>query len=425
LPLLGNTHQWARDPIGFKERFADYGRVVNYRIIGMDAYMLTDPADVRRVLVAEGDRFPKHERSTDQLRETLGDGLVTSGGQLWERQRQAIQPAFDPARIRRYADVMVDRTTARTDEWADGDVRQMKPELMRLTMEILVEAMFGPDVDLEARGIFDAAEALRGPMAPRNQPITFLAPDWAPIPFLRRARRAYDHLEREIYGLVDERRGTDTDRDDLLSMLLDADADMDDQQIRDEMLTFLFAGHETTALTLTFALDLLTRTPSAAARLCEEVGVAVDGRPQMADLFALDYVEAVVKETLRLYPPAHEVRREPVEDVTFGEFRVPEGALVVLPTSVLHRDERYWDAPDEFRPERWLDAADRPDFAYFPFGGGRRVCIGRRFAMAEAQLVLTTLLSAFEFEREYDDLELSAAVTLQPKGDVEMTVRER
>ena len=200
---------------------------------------------------------------------------------------------------------------------------------------------------------------------------------------------------------------------------------MDDEQIRDEMFTFLFAGHETTALTLTFALDLLTRTPSAAARLREEVDAVVDGRPEMADVFAFEYAEAVIKEAMRLYPVAHEIRREPVEDVTFGDYRVPEGALVVLPTSVLHRDERFWDAPGEFRPERWLAERDRPEFAYFPFGGGKRRCIGQQFAMTEAQLILATLCAEFAFERRYDDLDLSVPVTLQPKGDVEMTVRER
>ena len=425
LPLIGNTHQWIRDPIEFKVRCADYGRVVNYDILGTDAYMLTDPDDVERVLVTEGDRFPKHEGSNEQLRESLGDGLVTSEGDLWERQREAIQPAFYMDHIKRYADIMVDRTAARTTEWGDGDVRAMKSEMMRLTMEILTEAMFGSDLDLAARGIFDAAETLREPLRPRNQPVTFLAPDWLPVPMLRRAERARDHVESVIYDIVDERRASDTDRDDLLSMLLDSETAMDDEQIRDEMFTFLFAGHETTAVTLTFTLDLLTRNPSAAARLREEVDAVVDGRPEMTDVFEFEYVEAAVKEAMRLYPVAHEIRREPVEDVTFGDYRVPEGALVVLPSSVLHRDGRFWDAPDEFRPERWLGDRDRPEFAYFPFGGGKRRCIGQQFAMTEAQLILATLCSEFEFERRYDDLDLSASVTLQPKGDVAMTVRER
>jgi cytochrome P450 len=425
LPLIGNTYQWIRDPIEFKVRCADYGRVVNYDILGTDAYMLTDPDDVERVLVTEGDRFPKHEESNEQLRESLGDGLVTSEGGLWERQREAIQPAFYMDHIKRYADIMVDRTAARTTAWSDGEVHTMKSEMMRLTMEILVEAMFGSDIDLADRGIFEAAETLREPLRPRNQPITFLAPDWAPVPMLRRAERAREHVEAVIYDIVDDRRASETDRDDLLSMLLDAETEMDDELIRDEMFTFLFAGHETTAITLTFTLDLLTRNPDAAARFRKEIDAVVDGRPEIADVFAFEYAEAVVKEAMRLYPTAHEIRREPVEDVTFGKYRVPEGALVVLPTSVLHRDERFWDAPDEFRPGRWLDGSDRPDFAYFPFGGGKRRCIGQQFAMTEAQLVLATLFSTFTLEREYDDLGLSASVTLQPKGDVEMTVRER
>jgi len=435
LPVLGNTHQWARDPCSFRERCAErFGRVVNYEIIGWDAYMLTDPADVKRVL-EDRETFPKHRESDDQLREVVGDGLITSEGDLWERQREAIQPAFYLDRIRRYADVMVSRAEALTDGWRDGGTVDLQSEMMRTTLEILVEAMFGSDIGLEARGIYDAVEAMQEPLKPRNQPVTFLAPDWAPVPFLRRADAALDHLETQIYDILDDRRGADADReecreadrDDLLAMLIDADAEMDDEQIRDEMLTFLFAGHETTALSLTYVWDLLSRNPAVEARLHEELDAKIDGRPTVEDAFAFEYVEAVVKEAMRLYPPAHEIRREPAEDVTIGEYEIPKGSLLVLPTWVLHRDERFWDDPEAFRPERWLDseADDRPEYAYFPFGGGPRRCVGQSFAMVEAQLVLATIAREWTVDRNYDDLEISASVTLRPKGDVTVTTRRR
>jgi cytochrome P450 len=444
LPLLGNTHQWARDPCSFRERCAEkYGRVVNYEIIGWDAYMVTDPADVKRVL-EDRETFPKHRESDDQLREVIGDGLVTSEGDLWERQREAIQPAFYVSHVQRYADVMVSRAEARTDEWRDGGTVDLRAEMMRTTLEILVEAMFGEDIDLESRGIYEAIEAMREPLKPRNQPITFLAPDWAPVPFLRRADAALDHLEAQVYDILDDRREGDDDRDDLLAMFLDADAEMDDDQIRDEMLTFLFAGHETTALSLTYVWDLLSRNPTAEARLHEELDATLDGRPTVEDAFAFEYAEAVVKEAMRRYPPAHEIRREPAEDVTIGEYEIPEGSLLVLPTWVLHRDERFWDDPEAFRPERWLDSEaqygsdgrtatprddgedrDRPEYAYVPFGGGPRRCIGQTFAMIEAQLVLATIAREWTVERKYEDLDLSASVTLQPKGDVPVTTRRR
>ena len=426
LPLLGNTHQWARDPCSFRERCAEeYGRVVNYEIIGWDAYMLTDPADVERVL-EDRETFPKHRESDDQLREVLGDGLIVSDGELWERQREAIQPAFYMSHIRRYADIMVSRTQDTVGRWRDGGTVDLRSEMMRTTLEILVEAMFGEDIDLEARGIYDAVEAMQEPLKPRNQPVTFLAPDWAPVPFLRRANRALDHLDAQVYDILDERRCRETDRDDLLAMLLDADAEMDDEQIRDEMVTFLFAGHETTALALTFIWDLLSRNPEAEVRLHEEIAEVVDDRPTIEDVFAFEYAEAVVKEALRLYPPAHEIRREPAEDVDVGDYSIPEGSLLVLPTWVLHRDERFWDDPEAFRPERFLtEDADRPEYAYVPFGGGPRRCIGQQFAMTEAQLVLATMARGWTIAREYGDLELSASVTLRPKGDLPVTTKRR
>ncbi|UPW01556.1 cytochrome P450 [Halorussus gelatinilyticus] len=428
LPVVGNTHQWARDPCDFRERCAEeYGRVVNYEIIGWDAYMLTDPDDVKRVL-EDTDTFPKHDSSTDKLREIVGDGLLTSGGDLWERQREAIQPAFFLSHIENYAEIMVERTADTTDRWRDGGTVDLRDEMMRTTLEILVEAMFGEDIDLQARGIYDAVEAMQRPLKPQNQPVTFLAPDWAPVPFLRRANRARDHLDAQVYDVLDARRRADADRDDLLAMLLDADAEMDAEQIRDEMLTFLFAGHETTALTLTYVWDLLSRNPDAEARLHDELAEVVDGRPTIEDVFEFEYAEAVVKEAMRLYPPAHEIRREPAEAVTFGEYEVPEGSMVLLPTWVLHRDDRFWDDPETFRPERFLDGegrADRPEYAFFPFGGGPRRCIGQQFAMVEAQLVLATMAREWTLDRNYGDLELSAAVTLQPKGDVPVTTERR
>jgi cytochrome P450 len=426
LPLVGNTHQWARDPCDFRERCAEkYGHVVNYEILGWDAYMLTDPDDLKQVL-EDRETFPKHGDSSEMLRDIVGEGLVTSEGNLWERQREAIQPAFYMSHIERYADIMVSRGETTTDRWRDGVTVDLESEMMRTTLEILVEAMFGEDIDLEARGIYEAVEAMQGPLKPRNQPITFFAPDWAPVPFLRRANRALDHLEAEIDDILDDRRNTETDRDDLLAMLLDSDAEMDDEQIRDEMLTFLFAGHETTALSLTYIWDLLTRNRDAEARLHEEIAAVVDGRPTIEDVFEFEYVEAVVKEAMRLYPPAHEIRREPADDVRIGGYRIPEGSLLVLPTWVLHRDDRFWDAPEEFRPERFLDAdADRPEYAYFPFGGGPRRCIGQQFAMTEAQLVLATIARDWTMKRNYDDLELSASVTLRPKGNVRVTTKRR
>lgn len=427
LPVIGNTHQWVRHPCTFRERCAErYGPVVNYDIIGMDAYMLTDPDDIERVLVHENDRFPKHQESNNGLREYVGDGLITSEGTLWERQRETIDPAFYMTQIERYADIMVNRTTERMDDWETGESLDMKQEMMNLTLEILVEAMFGRDIDLEERGLYDAVEAAHGPFEPRNQPITFLAPDWLPVPFLRRAQNALDHIDEQIYEIMADRRQNDEDRNDLLSFLLDADSEMSDEQVRDEMITFLFAGHETTALTLTYIWDLLTRNQNPVSHLHDELDTTLSGDvPTVADLPALDYTEAIVKEAMRLYPPAHEIRREPIEDVSIGGYTIPKGSLVALPTWVMHRDSRFWNDPTVFQPERWHANTDRPNFAYFPFGAGPRRCIGQQFAMTEAKLIVATIAQQYTFDRQYTDLTLSAAVTLQPKGSVEMVPQTR
>ncbi|MFC7082356.1 cytochrome P450 [Halorussus caseinilyticus] len=425
LPIIGNTHQWVKGPCEFKERAAEYGRVVNYKVIGMDSYMLTEPEDIERVLMNTGDEFHKHEQIKEQLRDAIGTGLFTSEGELWERQREAMKPAFYLEHTKNYAQSMVGRASDAADCWHDGETIGLRREMQQVTLEILLEAMLGADIDIADRGMYDAVDDLLAVLEPSKQPITMLAPDWAPIPFLRRRKEAIEHLESQVYDILESRRTSDEDRSDLMSMLLASDEEMDDEQIRDEMMTFLLAGHETSALTLTYSLHLLSQNPDVARRLREELDEVIDGKPEFEDALSLSYTESVVKEAMRLYPPAHELRRAPKTDVTFGDYLVPEGSLVILPTWVLHRDERFWDDPETFRPERWEEQGDRPEFAYFPFGGGPRRCIGQQLATLEAKLVLATLLKDWEFEREYDEIELSAGQTLQPKGDVEMTVHRR
>lgn len=427
LPLLGNTHQWIRDPCEFKTRAAEeHDRVVHFNIFSTDTYLLTEPEDIERVFVEHGENFQKHRRTNEQKRKWLGQGLVTSDGELWRRQRKALQPAFYMDQIKSHVDSMVGRARDATDRWHDGQTVNMMDEMNRTMLEIIVESMFGEDIQIAERGLYQAVEEMKGPLKPKNQPITFLAPDWAPIPFLKRSIEARDHIRSEWYDLIEERRRSDEDRHDLLALMLKSDTEMSDEQICDEMMTFLLGGHDTTALTMTYTLDLLSRHPEVGEKLRAEIDETVDGKPGFEDIPELSYTENVVKESMRLYPAgAHELRREVVQDVTFGDYHVPAGSMVVQSAWVTHRDERFWGDPDTFRPERWDEDADRPEFAYFPFAGGPRRCIGAQFAMLEAQLVLSTLAKDWTFEREYDELELSATITLKPKNDVEMTVRRR
>lgn len=421
-PIIGNTVQWARDPRSFRERCADqYGSVVNYEILGMDAYMLTDPTAIERVLAQDSELFSKRSSRNGHLTELVGSGLLTSEGDLWQQQREAIEPAFYMDHIQNYIEVIVRRTKEQIADWDPGSVLDMDEEMRRLTLNILVETMFGPEIDAEARGFHEAAEDIGTPFAPKNQPITFLAPDWAPIPFLRRKRQAIEHIDEQIYDIVSSRRQSDKVRDDLVSMLIDADADMSDEQIRDEMVTFLFAGHETTAVALTYIWHLLSQAPEVASHLHTEIdSLTANELPSIQEISSLDYTEKVVKEAMRLYPPIHEIRRTPDKDVKINGYAIPEGALITLPTWVMHHDERFWNDPEAFHPSRWEKDTDRPDFAYFPFGGGHRRCLGQQFAMTEAQLILATIAREFTFKRQYDDFPLAASVTLYPKNPVTM-----
>lgn len=429
LPVLGNTHQWARDPCSFREHCTDeYGSVVNYERLGWDTYLLTDPDDIKQV-IEDRETFKKHGDSGELLKDVLGEGLLTSTGDLWETQREAIQPAFYMDHIRNYAEIMVDQADVTSERLTDGTVTNIQDEMARSALSILVKCMFGENIDPAARGIYEAVDAFEEPYKPSKQPITLFAPDWAPIPFLRRAKRAENHIDEQIHDIIEQRRRNRADgsseRDDLLAMMLDSGTGMEDQQIRDEMMTFLLAGHQTTALTLTYIWDLLSRNPEIERRLHAELD-GLDGRPSIEDVFEFEYVEAVVKEAMRLYPPAHEIRREPTTDVEIGGYAVPEGSLIVLSTWVQQRDDRFWDDPEQFRPDRFLDEGrDRPKYAYFPFGGGSRRCIGHQFAMTEVQLVLATIARKWKFDREYDDLELSATLTLRPTMDIDMTAHRR
>lgn len=434
LPILGNTHQWARDQCAFRKQCADkYGTVVKYNIFGTDAYMFTDPEDIERILATDSNKFQKHAESAEKLRDVIGmgEGLLTTEGPQWEHQRETIEPAFYMDQIKSYADRMVNRSEKTIERWHDGEIVEIRSEMMETTLGILLDAMFGSDVNLEARNIYTAVDDLLEPFETDKQPFTFLAPDWAPLPFLRRAARARNYLEEQIFDVIETRRTSDDDRDDLISLLLEAG--MGNERIKDNMMTFLLAGHETTALTLTYVWDLLSRNPHVEQKVLDEIETVCDGQsPTINDVFSFDYLENVIKESLRLYPPSPQIRREPTTDIKISDYNIPKGALIVLPLWVMHRDERFWDDPDEFQPERWENqdglsetANTRPDYAYFPFGGGPRRCIGSTFAMTEGQLMLATMAQECRFKRQYEDMEISAGITVRPKMDVEMRVEFR
>ncbi|PSP55557.1 cytochrome P450 [Halobacteriales archaeon QS_1_67_19] len=443
LPILGHTVRFAREQAALFESAADGGEVVKLRILGMgNLHLLSNPEDIADVLVRGRDAFGKPSFSKDQLGDLLGNGLVLSEGEFWQRQRGLMQPAFYRNRIESYAEYMTDHARQTADSWVAGRTYDAADEMKKLTLRIFVDAMFGTDVDYEKRGIRDAVAALQEPAKPRKQIVARVVPKWVPIPMWREYMSSIEFFEDLIAEMLAEKRTESGDGrgtgDDLLSMLLRARDEggegMTDEQVRDELMTMLFAGHETTALALTYTWYLLGRNPEKARTLREELDAELDGPPTAEDLPALDYTEAVVKESMRVYPPVPMIPREAETDVEIAGYRVPEGEMVACPQVVAHHDDRWWNDPEQFRPERWLDdqgeladgTGDRPEYAYFPFGGGPRRCIGEEFAMVEGQLILATLAREWEVELASEAPPNPAmGPTLLPMNDIEITPRAR
>jgi len=430
LPVIGNTHQLVREQGGLYEAAAEHGEVVRLEILGMDDfYLVNDPALVETVLT-DRERFRKSTQSQEDLGDLLGQGLVLSEGDLWERQRERIQPAFYMDRIADYADTMAEETRAAADDWTGSPTVNVEDEMKALTLRILVKSIFGSDMDYEARGIRETVKQLQEPGQPAKQPIARMVPKWVPIPMWRRYMAGIDEMEAVIEEFVAARRGEVSDHDDLLSMLLSAtDEDgesMSAQLVRDELMTFLFAGHETMATALTFTWFLLCQHPEVERTLVAELEEVLDGEPPtFADLPNLEYTERVLREAMRLYPPVPQIPRDTTEPVELGGYGIPEGATVAACQWTVHRDGSLWSYPHEFRPERF-EHDDRPQFAYFPFGGGPRRCIGEQFAMVEGKLILSTLAQRYHLELVSDpDIDLSVSITTRPLDPIEMRVKAR
>jgi cytochrome P450 len=432
IPVAGNTVQFVRDPFEFYDGLAEYGDVVSYSVAGEEFCTLLHPDHVEQVLVTDEASFGKSEFVQD-AGDFLGNGLLLSEGDHWRKQRTRMQPAFFRERIESYADGMADFAAERAAAWDDGDTVRVLPEMKELTLAILARSLFDEDVRGRSSAIRDATRAIND-KADAGSVDAFL-PDWVPTPTNRRFRRAVDDFDDVIADLIAQRRGADAadERDDFLAILLTATDDdgetMSESDLRDELATFLFAGHETTSVALTYAWHCLSENPDVREKLHAELADVLGGdRPTMADLPDLEYTETVIQETLRRYPPAYVVFRETREDVEIGGYRVPEGTTLTLPQFEIHNDERWFDDPEAFRPERWTESMEEslPDYAYFPFGGGPRHCIGMRFAYAELQLVLATVAQRVALDRVDDGpLDLRMGTTLEPEGDVEMVVTER
>ncbi|HZI20412.1 MAG TPA: cytochrome P450 [Pyrinomonadaceae bacterium] len=432
--LLGNMAEFNRDPLAFIERCArEYGDAVLVRFLYVPAYFFSHPDHVEQVLASGNKNFVKTivQKSPLFLR-LVGNGLLTSEGEFWRRQRRLSQPAFHRERTSAYGAQMVAETERLLAGWRDGEARDAHEEMTRLTQSIVVSTLFSSDVSGESDEIAEALATIVEPFT-RQATLKWVLDNRLPTPARLRFERAARRIDRVVYRLISERRASGRDEGDLLSMLLRAQdedgARMTDRQLRDEVMTLFLAGHETTALALTWAWYLLALSPEAEARLHAELGEVLGGRaPAAEDLPRLRYCEWVIKEAMRLFPPVFGVGREAARDCEVGGYHVPEGMQVFMFPWVMHRDARWYDEPEQFRPERWREeeAARRPRYSYFPFGGGPRVCIGNAFAMMEAVLVLATVAQRFRLRLVPEHrVELLPAMSLRPRDGVRVTLHER
>lgn len=436
-PLFGSSRRYARDPFRFLESIERaYGSVARFEMGPVDVYVVTDPDAIERVLVDEAADFRKPDFQQDALGDLLGEGLLLSEGETWRRRRELANPAFGMARLSSMAGRITDHAESRVAGWEVGEVVDVESEMTRVTIDVITDLMMGVSLD------DDTLAHLQRELEPLGRrfepdPLRFALPDWVPLPGDAEFDAAVGELESVVDDVVAARRGdvgSDEDPDaprDLLAILLRARerGDLTREALRDELVTMLLAGHDTTALTLTYTWYLLSAHPEAERRVHEEVDAVVGGeRPGMEHVRELDHTERVIQEAMRLHPPVYTILRTPTRRFEVDGYTVPPGSTIMLPQWAVHRSERHWEAPETFDPDRWSRerSRSRHRFAYFPFGGGPRHCVGKHLAVLEAQLIVATVASRYRLEFLGDSpLELTPTLTAHPRQEMSMRVVAR
>jgi cytochrome P450 len=439
LNLLRQSFTLGNDWSGFLSRCArQYGDIIFFRFLNVPVCLVVHPDGIEKILVKNQENFLK-ARDYRALRPILGNGLLTSEGEFWQSQRKLIQPAFRHENIVTYAQVMTQSTAAMLARWKAGELHDVHADMMDLTLEIVAKSLFGSDVSEDARGIARTMTVVMELFTTQAN-WAFVLPDRIPIPKSRRLRQSIKHLNDVVYKLIRDRRkapvGDDpTAGSDLLSNLLavkdEGGGRMTDEQLRDEIMTLFLAGHDTTANTLSWTWYLLAQNPEVDAALGAELHKVLGKRaPSPADLPRLPYTEMVMKESMRLYPPAWGVGRRAIHDFELDGYRIPAKTNFFLLQWVTQRDPRFFPDSERFDPERWRHDPIRngkiPRFSYFPFGGGPRVCVGAGFAMMEATLLLATIAQKFRLTlAPNQSIEPLFSVTLRPKNGIRMHLHPR
>ncbi|HEY2106447.1 MAG TPA: cytochrome P450, partial [Candidatus Binataceae bacterium] len=431
--LFGNVSELNADPLNFvlKAR-RDYGEIVRLLFPFMRAYLVAHPDDIKRVVQDNSDNYSKNNIDYRLLKGGLGEGLLTSDGPYWLSQRRLIQPMFNRDRIANFGASMVREAQALIDVWKPrahgGEAFDVAAEMTRLTLAIVSRTLLSADITRHARVIGESLTTMNEAMAQAGLSALFPALPTRTNRRIRAARRALDAVIWEIIG----RRRACADRpDDLLTLLLAARDEtgkgLSDTQVRDEVATFLLAGHETTANALAWTWYLLGQNPQVEERLHEELAEVLGGRaPRVEDLARLRYAAMVIDESMRLYPPAWAFSRRNIEDDELGGYRIRRGSLIFISQYLTHRHPAFWEKPDRFDPERFTPerSARRPKYAYFPFSGGPRACIGTQFALTETALILCTIAQHYRLRLVPGHLvEMQPLITLRPRYGVKVVAQ--
>lgn len=423
----GRAVRFGRDPLGFLDDFRGTNTsLVDARfVVGPSLTFVLDPDLVRTVLVADHDRYRRPDVQSGRTSRLTASGLIESEDSLWRNQRERLQPLFGRERLVEYADAIGEYTANLTKRWQPGDDVDLYEEMIELTARIIAKTLFSTELDRSDIDRITEANTTIGDefeMSPLSLIRQFL-----PTPPSTEYRNTVSEMHEWAEGIIKQHREMSEPPADLVTTMLEAErnpnVDLPPNQVRDEVLTFLFAGHETTALTLAYALAFVANNPSVAERVRTEAQAAIDGQPQWTDLAKLNYTERVIRETLRLRPPSWGIFRQAKVGSRLGERRIDRGDFLMLPQWTLHRDPQYFEDPLAFEPDRWEEMDPSRTPAYFPFGAGPHACIGGQLALTEAQLVLATLMAEFDVEVPEDVIDdLRPAGVLQPRNGVPATI---
>jgi cytochrome P450 len=431
--LVGSLWEYTQDPLPFLNQcVAEYGDIVHWKFWGKSSYLINRPDDIEEVFVTQAHCFTKVNFSY-WMNLVLGKGLVTNEGDFWQRQRRLIQPGFYHQRLNNYGNLMVNYTQKLLDNWQEGETRDICKDMQNLSLEIIAHFLFGADGFNQQGDINDIIKLSSECFDLLHQITSQEKQSWFSNQKKQRFYSTLKQLDRTIYKVIQNRRKTVKDLGDLLSMLLhlqeNGNHEMDDQQLRDELVTLLIAGRETISMGLAWTWYLLSQHPELEAQLIAELQRVLGGRkPTPEDLANLPYTNMVFMETLRLYPPDWLLTRKVIKECEIGGYTLPANSNILISAWLMQRDRRYFENPELFQPQRWNPtfAKQLPKFAYFPFGGGARACIGKSWAMMEAILVLATIAQQFSLKLiDCTVVEPLAAVTLRPKSQLKMLLTKR